>query len=354
MLTRNTETLFGAVQGVSRLVRDSNIKSLPQAAKSAHVTPLCLVDEKVERMDQDIRNNIYQTVLSLVSMHYMQAVAAHGSVGDIRVIDVLDRFATERSVLSNPGGGWFELGKSFGLESYKPKSLNDFNSAPGLLGKGADEIINGKANMAVGKLLEVPVVIDSKEFKFDVHLRLSIKTLNEKNIVDTLAMDADDNSVKGRTFRLLAGELDIIDYLTTRDIIKQQRKGRINDKHGFYAAKEKRNSKNFFSSLVSGNSSLNAASSVAIISNTTASRLEPAIKGKFSRERVRDKFFEDTSSMMLVIVNDSMETLTIYTDSISDEMDLHFDDIKSMSSSSGAMDMNAVLSAYRAGSNPGL
>lgn len=354
MLHRDTESLLGAVQGISRIARDANISSIADAARSAHVTPLCLVDTQITRMDQEVKNNIYQTVLGLISMHYMQAVAAHGSVGDIRVIDVLDRFATERSATSNPGGGWMTLGKSFGLESRKPKTLSEFKTSPGLLAKGGDETINAASNMAVGKLLDVPIIIEGKEFKFNVHLRLSINPLNDKNIIDTLSMDSNDNSYKGRFNRLRAGELDIVDWLTARDIIKAKRKGRINDKHGFYAAKEKRKGRNFLSSLVSGNPSINAASSVSIITLATAERLEIAIKGKFSRERTRDKFFKDTSSMMLVIVNESLETLTIYTDSISDPMDIAFDDIKSMSSSSGAMDMNAMLKAYKAGSNPGL
>ena len=350
MAKETFESLVTNVQKALTVVRELESNSLTEYTRASRVEPLTLIDQAIEMMDPDIRQSILQTLLSIYAGYYLQAVSLSGTVGNIKVLSILDQFSTDRDPLLAPGSGWMNLHDVFvGNESLSLKAI----TVPG--NEAADKSLHDRyANLAVGKSITVNVTIDGKTFPFDATVRLIPQILNKSSIIDVLSLGSKDNSMKGRWLRWKAGELSLADYLLAKDMIESDKKGLLNDKHGLYEAKKNRKMKSFISALLSGNPSLNVSSSITVITRSTAKELEVKARMKLSRARDRQRFFEDTQSMMLCVVDPSLEAIQLYYKGISEESVYTFDDISKNNTNPSGVNINQVLEAYRAGKAPGL
>lgn len=340
--------LLESVGQVARLAREAKVSSLTEFTSATRVEPLTLIESNIENMDPDMRQAILQTTLSIYCGHYMQAVDLSASVGNIRVLNILDKLSTDRDPLLAAGSGWANLHERFGNENL---SLDDISvMSAGLENKNEDRYVN----MAVGKTLSLSVKVDDKQIPFTSTVRLIPQVLSTQNVVDTLALNSKDNSLRGRWHRWRAGELSLADYVFALDMIEADKKGLLNDKHGLYKAKRDRKGRGIISAILSGEASVNTVSAISVITHSTSKKLEVAMRGKLSRFRDREAYFEDTNSMMLVVVDPQLETLTLYQRGISDIGDYSFKDIEKNGTNPNGVDINSVLKAYRAGQSPGL
>jgi len=349
-------TLLDTVHRLTNLARESKVKSLTEYTKGARIEPLTLIDSSLMNIDEETRQSILQTALSQYAGFYLQAVKISAGIGDVKVINILDKFATERDPLLGAATGWQNLTKiAQGLEAYDAIETNDLMAwaVPAMEDKNQGPL-EKYSSLAVGKAMNVPVKIEKETFNVETILRIVPQVLSPEHAVNILALDADDNSMKGRYHRWRAGALSNRDYLLCTDIIEADKKGLITDETGLYKAKRNRKTKGVISTILSGQPSVNVASAITIITRSTAKRLEVAMRGKLSSVRAREDFFEDTMSMMLLVVDPQLEVVEGYYKGISESATFDFDDLLKNSTNPNGVDINSVLRAYRTGQAPGL
>lgn len=356
-MSEKSPTLLSQVNTMAQLAKDIRTDSLSEYSRATRIEPLTLIEESIQEMPHDIRNSILQTALSVYAGWYLHAVQLKASVGNVSVLSVLDQFATDRDADTDIGGGWSALAKVFGVESLDdptmPASMT--SSLDGFMNYGIEAKGNDSfSNIAIGKELNVPVTIEGKKFDIKTTVRLSIDTLSTQGLLSTLAMDTKDNTMRGRYLRWRAREISFFDYVTCMDMIDADKKGLLNDQNGIYTEKRGRKSASLVAALISGSASVNVASSITVITKSTAKALEMEMRGELSNYRVRERMFDDTLSTMLIVVDPLSESIRLYSRGISDDSLYTFDDIANNSTNGDGVDINAVARAFKGQQQIGL
>lgn len=345
---------------MAQLAKDVRTDSLSEYSRATRIEPLTLIEDAIQEMPHDIRNSILQTALSVYAGWYLQAVQLKASVGNVSVLSVLDQFATNRDADTDIGGGWNTLAKAFGIENLDQpgaptNAMSNTTALEGFMNYGLEAKDNSSlSNIAIGKELNVPVTIEGKKFDIKTTIRLSIDTLSTQGLLSTLAMDTKDNTMRGRYLRWRAREISFFDYVTCMDMVEADRKGLLNDQNGIYTQKRGRKSASLIAALISGSASVNVASSITVITKSTAKALEMEMRGKLSNYRNREKLFEDTLSTMLIVVDPMSESIRLYSRGISDDSIYTFDDIANNNTNGDGVDINAVARAFKGQQQIGL
>jgi len=329
---------------------DSGIDSLPEYTSSTRLNPIVLVDRSITILPDDVQQNLMQTLSSIYAAHYLQAVAVSVNVMGVNTISLLDKFSTDRdtgrilartaaNVAGNVAMESMDLPTfTLSMEDYSQKELNE------------------QVNLAVGRLLHVKVGVGDQTTTIPVSLILNPKIVDGGSIPRVLAMTSEDTSISGRWHKWRSGEIEsFVDYLFGLDLVEKDRKALINDEADIYKTARTRRFKSIIDQVVSGGAkSVNTASTMAIITQAAAEELEVALKGKLKSGRTRMEYFRTTHSMLLCVVDSRKERLTIYQRGIDNYGTYTFSDIQKHGSNAGAMDINAILKAYKLGEAPSL
>jgi hypothetical protein len=110
--------------------------------------------------------------------------------------------------------------------------------------------------------------------------------------------------------------------------------------------------RNFFSGVFSGAPSIAQCSSVAIINETTATKLELAMDASLDDFNSRQRIFASGGYMMLVVVDRTVDRITFYYQNIVEKNTVRPDDIKSKGGGNSGPNINEILTAFRASSAP--
>lgn len=161
---------------------------------------------------------------------------------------------------------------------------------------------------------------------------------------------AKDKSLKARYTGYRTGELSLKDMMFATDLIDAHREALVKDKSGNYAEIIRRKNKNKLSGLIGMNPSVATASNIMIISKETADQIEGGIGGKLADYKIRQRVFKDTYLILMVIVDQRWEQVTIYHRGIQLPTQLSFRDLKS--NGQGNLDVNDMLKMYQLGRNP--
>lgn len=347
-MSNETATLLQTVGNVASLTHELKSTSLTEFTEGTRVEPLAFIDEGFSAIPQDTQSAVMQTLLSIYSAHYLQAVSLIAQVGNVKAVNIIDRFATDRDPYINAGQDNIleRSSKAFGIESLHSLSA----TVAGLENKD----VTGPSNLAVGKVLNVPIQVGETKMNVMTTVRLLPQRLDQKSMLTFLSAGSKDNSVAGRFRRWRSGELSFADYALCLDLIENDKKVLLNDKNGIHKRAKRSKRRGFLATVLSGKGSNNIASAITVITKNTAKQLEVAMRGKFSRGRDVRKFFEETNSMILAVVDPNMETFTLYQRGIEDGAIYTFDDIEKNSTNANGVDINDVLKAYRLGNSPGL
>lgn len=215
--------------------------------------------------------------------------------------------------------------------------------------------IQGHVNLAIGRLLHVKLGTSGESVTMPVTVVLNPRVINSTDLPNIMTMVSDDESVVGRYHKWRAGEIEsFIDYALALDLIERDRKALLNDSSGIYADARAKETERFLCYSTTSKRSLNTASTMAVISKRTAEELELAMKGKLKRQTDREKYFQTTNSMMIVVVDSSAERINIYQRGISEFGTYTYTDIKDNGKKASAIDINSILKAYKLGESPSL
>ena len=138
-----------------------------------------------------------------------------------------------------------------------------------------------------------------------------------------------------------------------QDIIDEEKKAHFSDKEGIFRNLRNRNrsKSDTIYDIITDNINVASASSIIVMSKETALQVERAMLGKIDNFRAREKLFQITYSMLLLVIDTRWEMITIYHRSIAEPSMLSVREISNTTRDKGP-DINEILMSLRAGTAP--
>ena len=324
--------------------------SLSEITKLTNVQPLTIISS--DCLNLEYLPDINNSVLSIFAAYYLQAVSLLGSLQNVEVIRTLDRLNPDRDL----------SGVLFGMESiqdtYKYSLLPPTVS---LEADGADtKTLMEMTNLSVGKLLNVDIGYNgtdkegrstNSKVTIPINIRLMVSSLSVNSIVKLLTSKADEITLTERFHKWRSGRINYIkDLILCEDLIREYKQSMMSNDSATIneIVRRANNAKKY--GVVTSNFSLATASNIFIISEVVAKQLESSLGGKLSNLSIRNKAFEKTYAMLLVVVDREWERVTIYTKGNDAHTDLSIKEIKSVNKGKG-IDIADVMKSLQSGSS---
>ena len=335
--------------------------SLVSATSVARVEPIVIVDK--DCLFLEYLPDILQSTQSIFVGYWLQALSLITNVGDVNVGRVLDKLNPNRKVDTN---GFLEtivnagIGKenyTYASESMKYKLPTIAMEAKGDKGDKDSAIakvdnVAELANLSIGKLINVTIKNNGQEAVIPISFRLMVNTLPPASCVQLLSQGSVDLSFSERWFKWRAGRISFIkDLVFCQDLIREQKRTLMTDKDGVYSEIAKRAKNSKLASFFSKNPSLAEASNIVVISEETAMQLRVKHNLNLDNFKDRQKIFDKTYAMILVVIDRNYERVNMYHYGISASTSVGLRDIKIANKGSGPNIME-VLAAFKGGNAP--
>lgn len=354
------QTVAGYVNSIIGVANYSQTKSLTEVTKLTRVEPLTIISK--DCLNLEYMADINQTVLNLFAGYYLQAISLLTTINSVKVIRVLDSLNPDRDstgfLLGDKDDSSFLAKESIAnlsLENYK----YDLPTSRSLALEVSDSTLkslNEVSALSVGKMLNVEIMTggENSESKkqsvtVPVNVRLMVSVLPNLTINKLLTLKTEDNSITERYHLWRAGRIGFIkDLIFCQDLIDEYKKATVGDESGTLQEILRRvnNSKKF--GLLSRNPSLVSASNIFIITEDVARDIESKLGGKLSNPHIRQKAFDNTYAMLLVVVDREWERVTFYSRGIAASTDLSVKEIKAASKGKGP-DIGDILKSLQMG-----
>ena len=352
-------TALDLVAKLPDLLRAAKTDSLIEYTKPTRVEPICIMEDRIKLLPY--AHDLMQTLTTLYSAYYLQAVGISVNVGKIDVIRLLDKLNPQRNPFDTAMGtaGHLLSAESYQMSLPRPnrksslEAYGDDRPQPSAGGVGKDTVkaLQENTNLSVGKLLEVQIESEGHKASFPVSVRLIVNNADAATLTHTLAIGSTDLSMKERYHQWRAGQIEFIkDGVMCQDLIDAHRKALMRDT-GFYAATLDRRNKNAMSAILSGQPSVATASNIVVITNDLRKQLEQSVGGRIKDFATRERIFKNTYIMLLVVVDPEWEHVTIYHRSLDLPTELTTKELKSSAKSNGP-DIAEILKAYQLGNSP--
>ena len=314
--------------------------SLADISKIARVEPITLISSNLS--GQKELYNILHGVLNIYAAYYLQAIhILSAELADVRILKILDKTNPDRDMRTLLTSGYL-AGESYNnrrnlrslsLEGakYKLPSLVDSTIAKeDIWDEDQDATLTNsierletfeKLGSAVGKVIQVTFNAqnndDNRAPKHEVKIPVVVKLDNmiiPGEVVNSLLVSNKDEITLGSRFKdAISGRIGFIkDFLLCSDLISNQKKTMMKDPTGAYSTLLKRINNSRIYSALSGNISLAGISSIMVISEEDEQQVQRLIGGKLTNESTRKIVFNNTSAMMIVVVDQEWERVSIY------------------------------------------
>lgn len=358
--------------------------SLIEFTKPTQVEPIVVIDSAV--IFNENLPDVMQSLLSQFAGYYLQAAALLSNIDKISVLKQLERLNPNRN---NALSGIHISKEDYQakLPSYADKhlSLEDINNnllpddtgksilskkddgdGSAISGIGKDSItqLRNAENLSVGKLITVEVTASAttdakgkqtmQRVEIPVAIRLQATQLDSAQVLHVMSSGNQDYSARERWDGFLSGRLKFWkDLVFCQDILDSHRRALMKDKDGVIAEMSRRNRNNTIASMVTNKPSLATASNMIIMSSSTAAMVENTVKGRLSDFKVRQKIFDQTSLMIIVIMDPNLNRIKFYYRGIQMGNEFSPRDLKGSNKGSGP-DIADIMKAYQLGSAPSL
>lgn len=363
----------------------SRVSSLADLAKPCRVEPITLIDQTIA--DQPYVQDLMKLTVSLFAGYYLQAVNMVMGVGKIDTLKVFDTLNPERSL----GGLAFESHRataydpatySNGLpslesfsqplrkglvaeyseekyiasleankngdsdESGKKNKTEDDDKAPknSISSSDAHKIYEAE-NLAIGKLLNVEVASDGEKKKLPVLIKL-IPAVVPSDTLTQIFTGGGRDTWAHRLFLVKTGQIKFWnDFVMGQDMIDAHMKALMTDRTGAYKAIMDRRRNNVSKSVQTGRLSLADASNVAIISASTLKKSANALFAKLDDKNMRDKIFDNSYLLMLMVVDERWGRVTVYHRGVDLATSYRIEDVK-MAEKSKGQDITEIFKLF--------
>ena len=359
-------TIADVVKGVSHARSYYKDRSLTDIAQVTRVEPITVITKDL--MSVEYLPDVLNTVVNVFAGYYLQAVSLLANIDNVKVLRVLDKLNPDRSVetaLLTVESHKFQMQEAY---KYRLPRLSLEESMEVKLDRNvfSKAVIDEAANLAVGKLINVTIrvsgtardaegniitdnkgkaVEDTRSVTVPVSIRLAPALLPVDSVVHLLTLKKDDISFSERWHQWRAGRISFIkDLIFCQDLLNAHRKALMQDDSGVYQEIVRRNAQAKRLGLLTANPSLASASSIFVISEEAAKRIEYELGGSLDNPRIRDKAFENTFSMILVVVDRAMEFVTFYYRNVGASAEVSVKSLKSLNKRNG-VDIADVMKA---------
>lgn len=369
--------------------------SLIKFTQPAQLNPIVMVDRRAALLPEI--NDGVKTLASLFIAYYLQSIALDTEINGVKVVQRLQKFATDRDALAITSDFLSSLesrsvglqfgNEKLGLEAYYPeqtcsleakqqyqtsyeetldRAVNEARlkrdvaqilegellpaASGSLTTKDITKLATDITNLAVGKLIEVKMERDGMSATIPVSFRQRVLGIDSDLLVDLYSLSSADVSLRGRWRMFRAGEINFSEFATGNDRIQEYYANALKDKTGYYRSLGARQVKHKISGIA-GQQSLGMVTSSVIMHEQTASELETRIGGPLDDFRIRQRIFEGNLLMLMMVIDPTWETVTIYHRGIPDATELNYKAIKD----GGKADDKIVdiLRAFQLGQAPG-
>lgn len=364
------ENLMGKVLTAAKSM--SSISSLADVTKPLRVEPVTIIDQLIA--EQPYIQDLLKLSVSLYAGYYLQAVNLVFGVGKIETLRVFDALNPERSGAATLGfenfrsavfsKSTYENGlpslevfsvpvregliaeyshekfmenwaddaeERAALEAVDPNTGTDKkpNDEPThAMSSGDTQKVYEAENMAVGKLINVEVRSGKEKAKLPVMIKLLPAVVPSDTITHIFTAGGRDTWAH-RLFLVKSGQIKFWkDFVMGQDMIDAHMKALMTDKSGVYRKIMERRRNNIAQAVQSGRLSLADASNIAIISSATMKKSASALYAKLDDITVRQKFFDNSYLLMMMMVDERHSRVTIYHRGVDLAVSYRIDDIK--------------------------
>lgn len=395
-------SLVGKLKGNMKKLAMSSVTedndSLISVSRSARVEPITMIDARASQLA--CLGDVLQSMVSIFTGYYLQAVALSVKVGRVNTLRLLDTLSPTRDVgghagayipdsimmsmesfqyrlpdPSNPEAAASvlsleemsddEIDKKYGKNSQFKKDRDSgaktVNADPGKAYAKTDKTFDGdvsaimreSTNLSVGKMFEVTIEDQGTKAAFPMMIRL-ISTVVDWRVLTHILADGNrgDTSLKERWHGFKSKQLQFWrDLVFCQDLIDQHRETLMKDGTEAYGTILRRRTVNAGAALLSGQPSIGTASNLVIITQETAKDLERQIGGRLKDYNVRQRVFHKTYMMIMAVIDTQWEQVTFYYRGIATGTTLNVKELKTANKGSGP-DVFEILKAFQLGSNP--
>ncbi len=363
------DNLMGKVLTAAKSM--NSISSLADVTKPMRVEPVTIIDQLIS--EQPYIQDLLKLCVSLYAGYYLQAVNLVFGVGKIETLKVFDSLNPERSGASTLGfenfrsavysRSTYENGlpaleafsvpvreglvaeyshekfmENWAADAEERAALEDID--PNAKGKkSSDEPMHSMSsgdaqkiyeaeNMAIGKLINVEVRSGKEKAKLPVTIKLLPAVVPSDTITHIFTAGGRDTWAH-RLFLVKSGQIRFWkDFVLGQDMIDAHMKALMTDKEGVYRKIMERRRNNISQAVQSGRLSLADASNIAIISSTTMKKSASALYAKIDDLAVRQKFFDNSYLLMMMMVDERHNRVTIYHRGVDLAVSYRIDDVK--------------------------
>lgn len=360
-----TATGSSVVKGLMSTVLNAakssmSINSLADLAKPCRVEPIAIIDNVLA--DQPYMQDLMKVATSQFAAYYLQAVNMVMGVGKIDTLKVFDSLNPVRSVAGDIAGTVFSKENYVdglpSIESFKQKvdqyEIAEYSFEAYTYGMEADKVEEEKKavrnlsasdtgkiyeveNLAVGKLLNVEIDSgDGVKAKLPVLIRLVPAVVPSEALTHIFVAGGRD-SWSHRFFLVKTGQLHFWrDFVLGQDMIDAHMKALMTDRSGVYKEITDRRRNNVSKAVTSGRVSLADASNIAIISSNTMKTTASQLYSRMDDMAVREKIFDNSYLLMLLVVDERWNQVTIYHRGVDLTSKYRLDDIKMAEKNKGS------------------
>ena len=350
----------------------TNAKSLVGLTKAARVEPLTLIDSDCVHLAYI--TDVLQSVQSLFTGYWLQGLDMLTNVGGCSVLSILD------PINPNRDPDYMEFAKSVakrhGMESYTHMSVESYKFSLPMPGKKtlqtsleadkpakaqpngafhdpkATADIGTPSNLAVGKMMNVTIRNGDKEISMPISIRLMVAEMPRESMIALVGDQSQNTSLSERFFEWRAGRISMInDLIFCSDLIKERKKMLVKDKAGVYTEVRRRQLAHKKAGVLTGQASAAEASNLYIISKDTAQDIADRFGLDIDNFSHRCKIFENTTAMIIVVIDREYERVTFYHEGLRQSTNLGINDIKSANKNTGPNVMD-IFQAYKEGAAP--
>lgn len=321
-----------------------NDSSLTSITKLTRAEPLTIISQDCSNLEE--LPDLLNTLTSVYSGYFLQAVSLMTRINDVEVVRILDRLNPDRDSTgfllqsrmttesahnllaehyrySLPTRQVLATEAALGaVAPHEGGPVEDVRQYDRQIDQTSVKTIYETANLAVGKLLNVAITVtdqngNAKTVNVPVSVRLSPALLNNESLVHIFTHRKEDTGLVERYHSWRAGRISLIkDMIFCQDLINEYRRAAIADKTGTLNEIVRRvnNARSF--GLLTKNPSLAVASNIYVLSKHAAQQIEAKVGQQFKNPQGREKILENTYAMIIAVVDPEWDQVTLYFNGI--------------------------------------
>ena len=356
-LTTISQVISGIYNTVRRASGSVSTTSYIDATKVLRVEPVMVMSRDCLMIPEI--SNVNQTIFSIFTGYYLQALAIGSGITSAKVINTLDRLNPNRDLdgylmateayenkIPRSRDTFYIANEAYkyrlpttkniyALESEK-KVLNDIkdvvdtltpNASSGDLDSNAFKTAVDPSNLAIGKFINVDISTGKlakdrdgnedknreKSITIPINIRLAPVVLNTQSMTHLMAVKREDTSFIERWHDWRSGKISFIkDFMLASDLIREHKKALLADEEGVYTDILERVTKNKAYGLMTANPSLASASAIFVLTESVQRDIEYKLGGKLTNTKIREKVFDGTYAMIIAIIDREWGMVTFY------------------------------------------